>query len=71
MNDSTKENGKLRNFDLTIDEIKLVKAIDLMTKTVEKLEKLDPRSQRAKSIRLEIKKLEDQLDELRENTLIR
>jgi uncharacterized protein Yka (UPF0111/DUF47 family) len=62
---------RLRNFDLSVDEIRLVKTINEMTSSVKKIEQMDPNSPRAKFIRLEIQKLEDQLDDLRDNTLIR
>jgi uncharacterized protein Yka (UPF0111/DUF47 family) len=62
---------RLRNFDLSVDEIRLVKTINEMTSSVKKIEQQDPNSSRAKFIRIEIKKLEDQLDDLRDNTLIR
>ena len=69
-NGTPKEKNNLRNFDLTVDEIRLMKSIDEMTNTVSKIEKLDPNSTRIKYIRLEIKNLSDQLEELRDNTLI-
>ncbi len=69
-NGAPKEKNNLRNFDLTVDEIRLMKSIDEMTNTVSKIEKLDPNSTRIKYIRLEIKNLSDQLEELRDNTLI-
>jgi len=62
---------RLRNFDLSVDEIRLVKTINEMTSSVKKIEQKDANSPRAKFIRLEIKKLEDELDDLRDNTLIR
>jgi hypothetical protein len=62
---------RLRNFDLSVDEIRLVKTINEMTSSVKKIEQMEPNSPRAKFIRLEIKKLEDQLEDLRDNTLIR
>lgn len=62
---------RLRNFDLSVDEIRLVKTINEMTRSVKKIEQTDANSPRAKFIRLEIQKLEDQLDDLRDNTLIR
>ena len=70
-NDSDKQNGNLRNFDLTVDEIRLIKSIDEMSKSVENLERLEPQSSRAKIIRSEISKLQAQLEKLRENTLIK
>ena len=67
-NDSPK--GNLRNFDLSVDEIRLIKAIDEMNVTVNRIQQLDPQSPRIKYIRLEIKNLEGRLDDLRDNTLI-
>ncbi len=70
-NDARHEKDKLRNYDLTVDEIRLIKSIEDMTRSVDRLEQMDPQSSRAKIIRLEIEKLEDKLEELRDNTLIR
>ncbi|MBT3203200.1 MAG: hypothetical protein HOM14_02395 [Gammaproteobacteria bacterium] len=67
-NDSPK--GNLRNFDLSVDEIRLIKSIDEMNVTVNRIQQLDPQSPRIKYIRLEIKNLEGRLDDLRDNTLI-
>jgi hypothetical protein len=61
----------LRNFDLTVDEIKLVKTINNMTSMVARIEQLEPHSDRVKVIRSNIRKLQEQLDDLRDNTLIR
>ncbi len=69
-NGTPKGKDNLRNFDLSVDEIRLIKSIDEMTNTVSRIEQLDPNSTRIKYIRLEIKNLNDQLDELRDNTLI-
>ena len=62
---------KLRNFDLTVDEIKLVRMIDDLIDGLEKLTFQDPLSPRAEFFRQEIDKLEEKLDQIRENTLIR
>ncbi len=69
--DTPAPTNRLRNFDLSVDEIRLVKTITEMTNSVKKIEQMDPNSPRAKFIRLEIQKLEDQLEDLRDNTLIR
>ena len=67
-----KSNGKkVRNFDLTVEEIKLEKSINQLTDTAKKLEHKEPGSQRAKIIREEIGRLEAKLEEIRDNTLIR
>ncbi len=61
----------LRNFSLTVEEIKLVRTIDDLIEGLEKLEIEDPLSARADFFRKEIDKLEEKLDEIRDNTLIR
>jgi len=61
----------LRNFNLTVEEIKIVR---MMTELAEGLEKLafdDPLSPRADFFRKEIDKLEEKLEDIRDNTLIR
>ena len=64
-------NDKLRNFDLTVDEIKIVRMIDNLIENLEKLTFDDPLSPRAEFFRQEIDKLEEKLDQIRDNTLIR
>ncbi len=71
-NDQTaKQGGKLRNFDLTVEEIRVIKAIETMNKSLEDAErrKIDPA--RIRYFRAELEKLKEKLDEIRENTLIR
>jgi len=63
--------GKLRNFDLTVEEIKIVKMIKELIENLEKLSFDDPHSPRAEFFRREIDTLEGKLEEIRENTLIR
>ena len=63
--------NNLRNFDLTVDEIKIVKMIDELINNLERLEFNDPLSPRAEFFRKEIDKLEEKLEEIRDNTLIR
>lgn len=63
--------GKLRNFDLTVDEIKIVRMIEQLIEGFENLNFDDPLSPRAEFFRSEIDKLEEKLEEIRENTLIR
>jgi hypothetical protein len=61
----------LRNFKLSVDEIKIVR---MMGKLIEGLEKLtfdNPLSPRAEFFRNEIDKLEEKLEEIRDQTLIR
>ena len=62
---------KLRNFDLTVEEIKIVRMIDDLIAGLQKLEFNDPLSPRAEFFRQEIDKLEQKLEEIRDNTLIR
>ncbi|MCP4078256.1 MAG: hypothetical protein GY744_18980 [Gammaproteobacteria bacterium] len=69
-NVTPKGKDNLRNFDLSVDEIRLIKSIDELKITVSRIEQLDPNSTRLKYIRLEIKNLNQQLEELRDNTLI-
>ncbi len=63
--------GKLRNFDLTVEEIKIVRMIKDLIKNLERLSFDDPHSPRAEFFRKEIDTLEEKLEEIRENTLIR
>ena len=61
----------LRNFNLTVEEIKLVRTIDDLINGLEKLRIEDPLSERADFFRREIEKLEEKLEQVRDNTLIR
>jgi hypothetical protein len=63
--------GNLRNFDLTVEEIKIVRMIEQLIEGFEKLNFDDPLSPRADFFRSEIDKLEEKLEQIRENTLIR
>ncbi len=62
---------KLKNFKLTVDEIKIIRMIDELIEGLERLEFNDPLSPRAEFFRKEIEKLEERLEQIRENTLIR
>ena len=62
---------KLRNFDLTVDEIKLVRMMNELSEGLERLVIEDPLSPRADFFRREIEKLEEKLEEIRDHTLIR
>lgn len=62
---------KLRNFDLTVEEIKIVKMIEELIDNLEKLTFSDPLSPRAEFFRNEIDRLEEKLEEIRDNTLIK
>ena len=63
--------SKLRNFDLSVEEIRIVKAIKEMTDAFERISASNPDPSRLDFYGHEIKKLEEQLDDIRENTLIR
>jgi hypothetical protein len=63
--------GNLRNFDLTVDEIKLVRMMKELVDGLEKLQFNDPLSPRAEFFRSEIDRLENKLEQIRDNTLIR
>ena len=61
----------LRNFNLTVEEIKIVKMMKELANGLEKLTFDDPLSPRAEFFRKEIDALEDKLEEIRDHTLIR
>ena len=63
--------SSLRNFDLTVDEIRVMKAIQELTNALANIEFTDSQSPSAEFFRAEIEKLEDTLEEIRENTLIK
>ena len=62
---------KLRNFDLSVDEIRVVKAIRDMTQALEDIKQKNIYPERLEFFRSEIRQLEDRLEEIRENTLLR
>ena len=70
-NNSSNGGGKLRNFDLSVEEIKIIKVIKERTQSLEDIEGNNTQPERLVFFRNEINKLEDQLEEIRENTLIR
>ena len=61
----------LRNFNLTVEEIKIVKMMKELAEGLQKLAFDDPLSPRAEFFRKEIDALEDKLEEIRDHTLIR
>jgi uncharacterized protein Yka (UPF0111/DUF47 family) len=69
--ETTPTNVKLRNFDLTVEEIRIMRAIKEMTDAFERISENNPDPARLDFYGYEIKKLEEQLDDIRENTLIR
>jgi len=62
---------KLRNYDLSVEEIKIVRMMKELIEGLEKLTFDDPLSPRAEFFRKEIDRLEEKLEEIRDNTLIR
>ena len=71
IDDIPKGHGKLRNFDLSVDEIKILKAIRDMTQALEDVKTRNSYPERLEFFRSEIRQLEDRLEEVRENTLLR
>jgi uncharacterized protein Yka (UPF0111/DUF47 family) len=69
--ETTPTNVKLRNFDLSVEEIRIMRAIKEMTDAFERISANNPDPARLDFYGYEIKKLEEQLDDIRENTLIR
>ena len=65
-----KSSDSLRNFDLTVDEIKLERAIQELQMAVKNIQASTPGSDRLAFFEAQIEMLEEQLDELREHTLI-
>lgn len=63
--------SNLKNFDLTVDEIKLERAIRDLQTAIQKIKSTSPDSDRLGFFNSQLSKLEEQLDELREHTLIR
>ncbi|MBT8437330.1 MAG: hypothetical protein KJP11_08160, partial [Gammaproteobacteria bacterium] len=63
--------AKLRNFDLTVEEIRILKAIEDLTTALENIEHKHNRPERLEYFRCAIRQLEDKLEDVRENTLIR
>jgi len=61
----------LRNFNLTVEEIKIVRMMKELADGLEKLAFDDPLSPRAEFFRKQIDALEEKLEEIRDNTLIR
>ena len=71
INDSPKKSRNLKNFDLSVEEIRIIRAIRELTQSLEEIEHENTQPERLGFFRNEIKKLEDLLEEVRDNTLIR
>ena len=63
--------SNIRNLDLTVDEIIVVRSIKELVEGLERLELDDPLSPRAEFFRKEINRLEEKLERIRDNTLIK
>ena len=57
----------MRNFNLAVDETRLVKSIGHLTNTVVKIERMEPWSKRAEVLRVAIAHRSEQLAEIRKN----
>jgi len=68
---SPSRGGSLRNFGLSVEEIKLIKILKEMTQSLEYIEHINIQPERQAFFRNEIRMLENQLEEIRDNTLIR
>ena len=69
--EASPKTSNLRNFDLSVEEIRITRAIKEMTEAFERISQNNPDPARLDFYGYEIKKLEEQLDDIRENTLIR
>ena len=69
--EATPAGAKLRNFDLSVEEIRITRALKEMTDAFERISENSPDPARLDFYGHEIKKLKEQLDDIRENTLIR
>jgi hypothetical protein len=62
--------SQLRNFDLSVDEIRIIRAIKKMTETFAGISENSPDPLRLDFYGYQIRKLQEQLDHIRKNTLI-
>jgi len=69
--ESQKSEEKLRNFDLSVDEIKLIKAINDIAESIEDMKRKNTEASRLGYFVKQLEELEEELEDLRENTLIR
>ncbi len=68
---SAKPGGNLRNFDLSVEEIKILRAIEDLNRALSDLENSNSPIERLDYFRDQIVLLEEKLDEIRDHTLIR
>jgi len=71
MRSSKQKSDNLRNFNLTVEEVKLEKAIQEIKISIARIQQATPSSDRPRFLKTQVVKLEEQLEELRESTLIR
>ena len=69
--DPAKPGGNLRNFDLTVEEIKILRAIEDLRRALVDLESSNSAIERLDYFRDQIVQLEEKLDDIRDHTLIR
>ena len=69
--DPAKPGGNLRNFDLSVEEIKILRAIEDLRRALVDLESSNSPIERLDYFRDQILQLEEKLDEIRDHTLIR
>ena len=69
--DKPPKRSNLRNFDLTVEEIRITRAIQEMTEAFERISQNNPDPARLDFYSDQIHKLEEQQDDIREHTLIR
>ena len=70
-NNSPSGGGKLRNFDLTVEEIRTIKAIKDINQSLDDITDKSSESARVDFFRNEISRLEKELEDIRDNTLIK
>ncbi len=70
-NESPKGRKNLRNFRLSVEEIKITRAIGELTQSLKNMESEQTQPERAEIFRNKIRTLEEELEEIRDNTLIR
>ena len=68
---TAKPGGNLRNFDLSVEEIKIMRAIEDLSRALNDLEASNSPIERLDYFRDQILLLEEKLDEIRDHTLIR
>ena len=70
-NESPKGRKNLRNFRLSVEEIKITRAIEELTQSLKNMEREQTQPERLEIFRNKIRTLEEELEEIRDNTLIR